>query len=71
MVMVKDLTEITLKDLWQEVKDEDDWWGDLKGQTLRLLQRLLESTLEEEIVEQLGVEEEAFSLWFNLHFLKV
>ena len=27
MVMVKDLTELTLRDLWKEVKDEVDWWG--------------------------------------------
>ena len=27
MVQVKDLTELSLRDLWEEVKDEDDWWG--------------------------------------------
>ena len=27
MVMVKDLTQLTIKDLWKEVKDEEDWWG--------------------------------------------
>jgi len=26
MVMVKDLTELTLKDYWKEVKAERDWW---------------------------------------------
>jgi len=25
MVMVKDLTQLTLDDLWEEVKDEEDW----------------------------------------------
>ena len=25
MVQVKDLTELSLRDLWEEVKDEDDW----------------------------------------------
>ncbi len=45
MVQVKDLTELTLRDLWQEVKGEEDWWGDLKGQTLRLVKRLLESAM--------------------------
>ena len=28
MVKVKDLTELSLRDLWEEVKDEDDWWGE-------------------------------------------
>ena len=27
MVQVKDLTELSLRDLWEEVKDEDDWCG--------------------------------------------
>jgi len=45
MVQVKDLTELTLRDLWQEVKGGDDWWGDLKGQTKRLVKRLLESSM--------------------------
>jgi transposase-like protein len=53
MVMVKDLTEVTLKDLWQEVKGEEDWWQDLKQETLRVLKRLLESAMEEELMEQL------------------
>jgi len=55
MVMVKDLTRLTVKDLWKEVKDEDDWWGDLKGDTLQLVKRLLESTMDEEIIAQLQV----------------
>jgi putative transposase len=55
MVMVKDLTQLTVKDLWKEVKDEDDWWGDLKADTVRLVKRLLESTMDEEIVAQLQV----------------
>ncbi len=55
MVMVKDLTQLTVKDLWKEVKDEEDWWGDLKADTLRLVKRLLESTMDEEIVAQLQV----------------
>jgi putative transposase len=56
MVQVKDLTELTLDDYWREVKWEDDWWGDLKAQTQRLVKRLMEAVLEEEIVEQLGVD---------------
>ncbi len=53
MVMVKDLTQIKLADLWKEVKGEDDWWGEVKTDTVRLVKRLLESTMEEEIVAQL------------------
>ena len=55
MVMVKDLTQLTVKDLWREVKDEEEWWGDLKDDTLRLVKRLLESTMDEEIIAQLQV----------------
>ena len=46
MVQVKDLTELSLRDLWEEVKDEDDWWGDMKQQTLRGVKRLLEGAME-------------------------
>jgi len=53
--MVKDLTQLTVEDLWEEVKDEEDWWGDLKDETLRLVKSLLESTMDEEIIAQLQV----------------
>ena len=55
MVMVKDLTELTLKDLWKEVKTGSDWWGGVKREVLMLVKRLVEETMEEEIVEQLRV----------------
>lgn len=55
MVTVKDLTQITVKDLWREVKGEEEWWGDLKEDTQRLIKRLLESTMDEEIIAQLQV----------------
>ena len=51
MVQVKDLTELRIEDLWREVKDEEDWWGDLKEHTLRVVKRLLESAMEEELLE--------------------
>jgi len=51
MVQVRDLTEIRLEDLWREVKEEEDWWGDIKKETLRVTKRLLESALEVELVE--------------------
>jgi len=53
MVQVKDLTELSLRDLWQEVKEEEDWWGDLKQETLRVVQRLLEGAMEGELLERL------------------
>jgi len=55
MVTVKDLTELTLKDLWREVKGEEDWWGDMAEDTRQLIKRLLESTMEGEIIAQLQV----------------
>jgi len=51
MVMVKDLTELTLKDLWKEVKNEDEWWADISEHTLRMVKAILESSLEEELLE--------------------
>jgi len=54
MVQVKDLTELTLDDLWREVKwDEEDWWGDLKQETLCVVKRFLEGAMEGELLEQL------------------
>jgi putative transposase len=55
MVMVKDLTELTLKELWQEFKEEEDWWGGVKEEVLAVVKRLLQETMEEEIIEQLRV----------------
>ena len=55
MVQVKDLTELTLGDLWQEVKEEEDWWGELKVETRNLVKRLLESAMDEEILEHVRV----------------
>lgn len=55
MVQVKDLTELKLEDLWREVKgdDEEEWWGDVKQETVRVVKRLLESAMEEELVAEL------------------
>jgi putative transposase len=55
MVQVKDLTELTVKDLWQEVKGEEDWWGELKVETRNLVKRLLESAMDEEVLEHVRV----------------
>ena len=52
-MQVKDLTELKLSDLWREVKTEEDWWGDFDAEALRVVKRLLESCMEEELMEQL------------------
>jgi len=41
------------RDYWKEVKEEDDWWGDLKQEVVRALKGFLETTMEVDIVEQL------------------
>ena len=28
MVQVKDLTELTVRDMWRKVKDEEERWGE-------------------------------------------
>jgi len=53
MARVKDLTEVTLADLWREVKEE--FWEYVNTQTLQLVKRLLENALEEELVSHLQV----------------
>jgi len=55
MVMVKDLTQLTLKDLWKEVKDEEDWWDDINERVLGMVKLILENSLEEELLEELQV----------------
>ena len=37
---------------WSRVRE--DWWGDIKQQTLRGLKRLLESTMEIEVQDLVG-----------------
>lgn len=53
MAEVKDLTELTLRDLWKEVKDEEDWWGDINERALNMVKLILEDSLENELLEQL------------------
>ena len=55
MVEVKDLTELTIRDLWREVKGEEDWWGKIRERTLNMVKLILEGILEEELVEELQV----------------
>ena len=54
MVQVKDLTDLTLEDLWQEVKwQSEDWWEEIEKRQLRAVKMILESSLEEELLAQL------------------
>ena len=54
MVQVKDLTELTLEDLWGEVKwQSEDWWEEIEAVQLRVVKAILEGSLEEELVAQL------------------
>jgi hypothetical protein len=53
MVMVKDLTQLTVKDLWKEVKDEEDWWGDINERVLGMVKLIMEGSLEEELMLEL------------------
>jgi putative transposase len=51
MHQVKDLTKLTVKDLWQEVKSEEDWWGEINEGVLGMVKLILERSLEEELLE--------------------
>jgi transposase-like protein len=54
VVQVKDLTDLTLEDLWQEVKwQSEDWWEEIEKRQLRAVKMILESSLEEELLAQL------------------
>jgi putative transposase len=55
MVMVKDLTQLTLDDLWKEVKNEEDWWRDINERVLEMVELILEGSLEAELLEELQV----------------
>jgi len=46
MYQVKDLTKLTIRDLWQEVKSEEDWWGEIDKGVLEMVKLILESSLE-------------------------
>lgn len=53
MTRVKALTELTVTDLWREVKDEESLWGDINERTLHMVKLILESSLEAELLEEL------------------
>lgn len=51
MSQVKDLTELNIEDLWREVKDQEAWWDEISRQVARGVQRLLEASMEAEMLE--------------------
>ncbi len=55
MARVVPLTEIKRADVWREVKDQEaeEFWGELKEETLDSAKCLIESHLEEELVHRL------------------
>lgn len=55
-----DLTDKTLNERWEAV--QEDFWGDLKAQTLRALQRLLETTMDIELQDLIGARRWAHTL---------
>lgn len=50
---VRPLTDLTLKDLWREVKDPDTLWGDIAQETQRRVKFLLENRMNEEVLHYL------------------
>lgn len=51
MYQVKDLTQLTVKELWKEVKSEQEWWGEINERVLGMVKLILESSLENELIE--------------------
>src|SRR5437660_2671206 len=54
MASVRPLTDLTVADLWREVKDERTLWGDVSQQTLRSVKLLLENRMHDELTNYLN-----------------
>ena len=54
MASVRALTDLTLADLWKEVKEPATLWGDLSRETLRAVKLLLENRMHAELGEYLN-----------------
>ncbi len=54
MASVTALTDLTVADLWKEVKDPETLWGDVSQQTLRTVKLLLENRMHDELVDYLN-----------------
>jgi len=56
MKKLKPLTELTVAELWKEVKvSEEEIWGDLKLEAQLFLKRILEGAMEDEVMEYIGI----------------
>ena len=53
MVQVRDLTELTLEERWLEVKEDEEWWDEIRPRTLATVKRLLEDAMESELIDEL------------------
>jgi putative transposase len=53
MASVRPLTDLTVADLWREVKDPATLWGDVSRQTLHTVKLLLENRMLEELADSL------------------
>ncbi len=53
MASVRPLTDLTVADLWREVKDPATLWGDVSRQTLHTVKLLLENRMHEDLAESL------------------
>lgn len=51
--MAKTLADLSLRDLWKEVKDEENIWEDLKLEAQQVLKKLLKGVLEVEMASYL------------------
>ena len=58
MARVVALTNTSLAELWREVKhqDNEDFWDELKTETRYIVKRLLEASLEEEMITRLSAQ---------------
>jgi putative transposase len=54
MASVAALTDLTVADLWKEVKDEATLWGDISKETLRTVKLLLENRMHDELLNHLN-----------------
>jgi putative transposase len=54
MASVRPLTDLTVADLWKEVKDEATLWGDVSRETLRTVKLLLENRMHDELINHLN-----------------
>ncbi len=55
-MQVKTLSEVTVSELWKEIKvTEEEVWGDLKIEAQLFLKRILEGSMEEEVMDYIGI----------------